>query len=612
MAVPWDQIDYNNVQPNASQGSYGPMGVGRAPIPQPPAAPSPNPLAGIGGAITQMQQNPLAGIGDTINRMQQGPNGPLMTQGYTQMTNGRQNVTSNRPQQSVNILETGNPFAPQNPMQAPGNNLTNPGYGEQAFEYTQNRLLEDPYQDQLQHQYQQTQGQQQGEQYLNQNLGTLSGPGEGQQYWNQVGGQFNDPFAGEQFTREATQNMSAQGPASAFHTTAMGQYDDFTGFTGPGNTQSQYGSSSASLAGGTAGERGLSQVASQATGGSQYTGPNRAGSQYEQTQGAFGAMPVANFDPFYDRARQLATQDYNRQAAGRGVYGSSESLSGVGNVITDIEAQRANRSFDAEMQRAQEQRARQQLLGEQARMGDLSGLGAFAANQQGIQTAANVNNMLGNQELARNELLGTMANQADTQALGAQNARTDALSAFGNIAGQADTAETNRFTARTGAMNEADRNATDRLRTGADIANQVDTGNREDYRAQTDAASRAAELGLDRTRLGADIASQGSANDLARLQAFNNIAQGAEGQRQGRQTARLESQQRMAESLSNMLGKNFSDLFSGSQADFENRIQTEVVPFLQEAGYDEQQINQFVEVLQSAGEAYATTKTGKK
>src|SRR5690606_9123209 len=324
----------------------------------------------------------------------------------------RRNVTGGMPAPSSAFAVAPDP--PPSTFQDPGNNMVNPGYTEQAFGALQNRLMEDPSAGLLQDQYGQTQSASAGENFMNQNLGTLQGPGQGEQYWNQVQGQFMDPFSGEQFAREQAQALSPSGAAGAFNAQAQGQYDQFTGFSGAGNAQGQYGQSAASLAGGTAGEQGMGQIAGQygqigqyqggnnalgqyqqnagsgpmagqtfydQVGGSyndvgRYTDQNRAGGQYEQTQGAFGDLPIAEFDPFYDRARQLATQDYNRQSAARGVYGSSEALSGIGNVITDIEAQRANRSFDAEMARAQEQRARQQLLGEQARMGDLSSLGA--------------------------------------------------------------------------------------------------------------------------------------------------------------------------------------------------------------------------------------------
>lgn len=522
-------------------------------------------------------------------------------------------ATTARPAPSVNVQRpTSDPFAPPPPTRAPGNNLTNPGLGEQAFNYTQSRLLEDPAQGQLQNQYNQTQTGQPGEQYLNQNLGTLDGPGQGDQYWNQVSGQFQNPFAGEQFARQATQNFAANGPASAFYNQAMGQYGNFTGYSGPQNTQGQYGQSSASLANGTQGEQGLGAIAGQYGSMGQYNDPNLAAGQYAQTQGAFGAMPVANFDPFYDRASQLATQDYNRQAAGRGVYGSSEALSGVGNVITDIEAQRANRSFDAEMQRAQEQRARQQLLGEQARMGDLSSLAAFGANLSGAETFGNLQNMRGNLELNRNELLGNMANAADTQALGAHNANIAGLEAFGNLSNNADVNQTRRFEARTNAMNNADRTALDRMQTGANIANQVDTGNREDFRASTSAAQAAANLGDQRIRTGADIASRASQNDLARLEAFNNTAQGAESQRQARQISKLNSMQGMTQQVVNTVSNGLNAFLASGQDDWENWFNANMAQSLQAAGLDQQQIDAIRQDLGTAAGLAATGKTGKK
>lgn len=539
--------------------------------------------------------------------------GPLMSPNYSApLTTRRAGVSSSRPAQSVNFTsDVSGAFAPKAPISNPGNNLTNPGYDEQAFLYTQNRMLEDPAQGMLQNQYNQTGTAQPGEAFMNQNLGTLMGPGQGDQYWNQVSGQFQSPFAGEQFARQATQQFGPSGAASSFYNQAMGQYGDFTNYSGPGNTQGQYGQSAAALAGGTRGEAGLGQLAGQYGSMGQYNGPNLAAGQYAQTQGAFGDMPIANFDPFYDRARQLATQDYNRQAAGRGVYGSSEALSGVGNVITDIEAQRANRSFDAEMQRAQEQRARQQLLGEQARMGDLSSLAAFGANLSGVETFGNLNQAMGNLELNRHQTLGSLANMADSQALGAQNANIAGLNAFGNLASSADTAETNRFNARTNAMNQADRTGLDRMRTGADIAFGVDEGNRADYTASMNAANSAAGLGMDRTRLGADIASQISNNDLSRLEAFNRTASGAEGSRQARQGAALDAQFRQTDQMLQMLGKNFSDYAGMSQEEFEQVVQAELMPALQAAGLDQKQADQFVQLLGESIGAYGQAQTGK-
>lgn len=479
--------------------------------------------------------------------------------------------------------------APAAPLQAPGNNLVNPGYGEQALEHTQNRLLEDPSKDMLLDQYGQTQQPNAGENALTQNLGTLNGPGEGDQYWNQVQGQFADPFAGEQFTREATQNFAPTGAAGAFNSDMQGRQGEFTNFSGPGNTQGQYGASSSSLAGGTAGENNMAGIAGGYDSTGRYTGPNNALGQYEQTQSAFGDLPIAEFDPFYDRARQLGVQDYNRQAAGRGVYGSSEALSGVGNVITDIEAQRANRSFDAEMQRAQEQRARQELLGSQARMGDLSATEAFGQNLKGAETFSNINRDMGNLELNRNELLGNMANQADTQALGVQSENRAGVEAFGDIANNADLAETERYRRTNEAMNNADRAALDRLGAGADIAFRGDENARQDYTAEANAANQAGNLANDRTRLGAEIGDTVSDNDLNRLREFNQTAQGAEGQRFSRQVQTMADQFKFSSQVQDALGAAGDSANKYGADEFESWVNAEIAPVLQDASLSQQQ-----------------------
>jgi hypothetical protein len=366
---------------------------------------------------------------------------------------------------------------PPSTLQAPGNNATNPGYSEQGVEAIQNRLLQDPYADQTQNQYQQTQTPSAGENRLNDNLGSLDGPGQGEQYWQQQQGQFNGPGMGSQYTQQATGNFSPNGPASAFNDQAQGQYDDFANYGGAGNSQGQYGANAAY------GPNSAQQFNDQIQGSfdemGRYNGPNLAAGQYEQTQGAFGDMPIAQFDPFYDRARQLGVQSYNQDAAGRGVYGSSESLSGVGNVITDIEAQRANRSFDAEMQRTQEQRMRQQLLGEQARAGDLSSLAGHAAGLAGIETYGSLANNAAGQTTAQQTMLGNQANDADDNAQAAQDSNIRGVDVLGGIANNADARQTDRYRETTSAMTDAQRADTDRARAGADIADMADDNARE-------------------------------------------------------------------------------------------------------------------------------------
>ncbi len=646
------------------------------------------------GSLAAAAASGLVG-GDAGRGRSSGP--ALMPQYYDPAWSSRQQqqpytATSNRAFPSVGGFDmsgASSAFAQQAPIQNPGNNFTNPGYDEQAFLYTQNRFLEDPASGMLTDQYNNLQNPSQGEQFMNQNLGTLMGPGQGDQYWSQVQGQYMNPMAGEQFARQATQNFGAQGPASAFYNNAMGQYDQFTGYSGPQNTQGQYNTSAQSLAGGTQGEQGLGQLAGQygaigqyqggnqamgqyqqnaasgplaaqqfydQVGGSygsmgQYSDPNLAAGQYAQTQQAFGDLPIANFDPFFDRAIQLGTQDYNRQAAGRGVYGSSEALSGVGNIVTDLNAQRALKGFDAEMQRAQEQRARQELLGNQARMGDLSSLAAFGANLSGLETFGNlanqagnqtlgqqtmlgnqaraadqtaldafngninavtafgnVNNQLASQELARNELLGNMANNADSQALGAQNANIAGLQAFGNIASNADSAEARRYESSTTAMNNADQTALDRLNSGADIADSLDANKRANYDSSMGAANNAANLGMDRTRTSADIANTLSGNDLSRLEGFMNAAGQAEGSRQGRLNTTANNISGYSQQVQGAIGNTLQGIIDGSQKDWESAWQADLLPELQKAGMDQKQIDQLYELFKGVAEA----KAGKK
>lgn len=522
---------------------------------------------------------------------------PATRPALTSPSTAFQGGTSAQPQSSA--LYSGLPAAagafrqgnaPASPLQNPGNNWTNPGYNEQALNYTQNRLLEDPFQGYQQNLANQAMQPSAGQNYMNQNLGSLSAPGAGQQYWQGVQGQFQDPFAGEQYARQATQNFSPTGAAGAFNNQAQQQYGQFTGYSGPGNSQSQYGQSAGSLAGGTQGENTLGQIAGGYGSNGQYGGPNLAAGQYAATQQSFGDLPAPDSaDPFYDRSIQLGTQAYNQGAAGRGVYGSSEALSGVGNIITDLNAKRAQTAFGNSMAIAQENRARQQLLGEQARMGDVSGLDAFNANLQGASTYGNLANMQGNLELGRNQLLGQMANSADTQALGAQNSNIAGLNALGNIAGQADTAETNRYTATTNAMSNADRNATSRLTAGADIANMADSNRRGDYTASMGAAGQAAGLDNSRLQTASGIASTGSANDLSRLLGFNNAATGAENSRQARNQSAVDQTTGLSRDMSNAVGAAASQLMGADQQTFDDWFNATMLPLMNSANMSRQE-----------------------
>lgn len=485
----------------------------------------------------------------------------------------------------------------------PTSDMVNPGVGEQAFNATQNRLQQDPYADQTQALSQQSNTPTAGENYQNQNLGTLDGPGQGDQYWNQVQGQFNTPGSGETYAQSSTAAMNPQGPASAFYNQAMGDYGNFTGYQGPQASAGQYGANAAS--GPTSGQQFYNQVQGQLGTTGTYSDPNLAAGQYNQTQQSFGALPIAQLDPFYDRAEQLGVQNYNNTAASRGVYGSSQALSGVGNVVSNMEAQRAKDSFDAQMQIEQANQGRQTILGNQARAGDLSSLSAFGANLSGLETFGNLANSAGQQTLAQQTMLGNQANNVDQNAQAAQNSNLQGVQTYGNLANTADQNQTNRYTATNNAMTNAENTAINRGNVGANISQGVDTGNRGDYTASQNAATNAAQTANSRNQTTNQIQNTGSNNDLNRLTATNNAAQGAGAQNQTRLQAKVDAVASANRDLNNTIGTAMQALQSGDQQAFENMWTAQIAPALEAAGLSQQEIDQVKASYISAGQGIA-------
>lgn len=406
----------------------------------------------------------------------------------------------------------GAPLSPQQTpsvLQDPGNNWTNPGYGEQALQATQNQWLNDPFASSEQQFINQAGSPSQGEQTLN-NMGTLSGSGQGSQYWNQQQGQFNGPTSGQQYTQQATSQLGPTS-SSAFYNTAMGNYPS----------------------------------------AGQYQGGNNSLSQYGATQAAFGSSPLpstTSADPYYDRSEQLGVQAYNNDAASRGVYGSSQTLSGVGNVVSGIEAARAQNAFQNQMSVDQEERQREALLGTQAQAADTTGINAFNAGTQATQT-------------------------------------------YGNLASSADQANTNQYIASTSAMNQADANQTQRLSVGGTLANNADTTARENYTASANAATQAGQLANNRTSVGGNLAGQASSNDTARLQGFTSAASSAENQRQGRESGAVSMTQNDMNAALGQLSDAQKQSFANNQQAFDDWYNATIAPQRQAAGLSQQQID---------------------
>lgn len=120
---------------------------------------------------------------------------------------------------------------------------------------------------------------------------------------------------------------------------------------------------------------------------------NDAEGAYQQ----FQASTPANMDPYYDRQRQVLSNQMNGQLASRGAYGSSVGLNSLAGGMADIGAQQAK---------------------DEASYG-----------------------------LSRAGLAGTLARGADTSSLGQSNNELSWTNGLGGLAGQGESAEINRLNA---------------------------------------------------------------------------------------------------------------------------------------------------------------------
>jgi hypothetical protein len=116
-----------------------------------------------------------------------------------------------------------------------------------------------------------------------------------------------------------------------------------------------------------------------------YQQPNLAAESYNRTVQNLPGSIQPTFDSAFDRARDKSVGAANSQASSRGAYGSSAALNGVNSVISDIEAARASKHSDFALQDSANQRNWLDSAANQGRSADLSSLGAFGANLNGMQ-----------------------------------------------------------------------------------------------------------------------------------------------------------------------------------------------------------------------------------
>lgn len=187
-----------------------------------------------------------------------------------------------------------------------------------------------------------------------------------------------------------------------------------------------------------------------------YNDPNLAAESYQRTVQNLPGSIQPTFDAAFDRARDKSVGAANQQASARGSYGSSAALNGVNSVITDIEAQRANRAGDFALQDSANQRQWLDSAANQGRSADLSSLGAFGANLSGMQQFGDMAFRAEGADLARDQFASGVANgiQDSAQgrigtgidyAMGIDNAELNRINSGFNASGAAQGYRDNRI-----------------------------------------------------------------------------------------------------------------------------------------------------------------------
>lgn len=168
-------------------------------------------------------------------------------------------------------------------------------------------------------------------------------------------------------------------------------------------------------------------------------------------------------EPYYDEAEARGTRALNKRAAALGNYGSSVALGEVGNLVSGLEAEMANRKADYDLRRIAEQRAWEQMTGEQASSADRSSLGI---------SQTELSQLLGFGNLAQNAQQGSLSRLlgAAGASQGAQGAQTSRLAAGAGAAGQATQGSLGRQNLELNAANSADSQGRANTAAGIDAA----------------------------------------------------------------------------------------------------------------------------------------------
>lgn len=169
---------------------------------------------------------------------------------------------------------------------------------------------------------------------------TQYGPGE--QFFGATAGNYIQPGVGENFFGQTHGQYQQPGMAESFASGAQGQYGGGKNPKVAGNSQDYF-------------------------------------QQFQKNKPNIAEDP--EFGAYYDRAKERSASSINKQLAARGLYGSSGGLDQLGQAMTDLDAQRANREADYNLQRRGEER-------------QWAGLGGSLAGQADSNSLAQSNNEL--------------------------------------------------------------------------------------------------------------------------------------------------------------------------------------------------------------------------
>ena len=233
-------------------------------------------------------------------------------------------------------------------------------------------------------------------------------------YENQSGGRtiapsgmdMTSPDVGEQY-QHYNQDKYNETPGGDW----INQHLDNT-FSNPGTYEDFYEQISPKFSQPGTGQQYWNQHAGKFNEFGNYNGPNNAQAAFNYMQSNMPGSVQPTFDAAYDRAKETAVSDFNNQAASRGAYGSSAALSGLGGVIKDIEAARADRASDFALQDSANQRAWGMGLGQLGRSADLSGMDMHRLNQDGILAGLDAALSLDRNNLSRDQFAAGLAQDA--------------------------------------------------------------------------------------------------------------------------------------------------------------------------------------------------------